>query len=34
MAEVQGKKIGIQGIYSFSHLFVLKALEKAGLDEG
>ena len=34
MAEVQGKKIGIQGINSFSHLFVLKALEKAGLDEG
>ncbi len=34
MAEVQGKKIGVQGINSFSHLFILKALEKAGLNEG
>jgi len=34
MAELRGKKIGTQGINSFSHLFVLKALEKAGLDEG
>jgi NitT/TauT family transport system substrate-binding protein len=34
LAEVQGKKIGVQGINSFSHLFTLKALEKAGLNEG
>lgn len=34
LAEVQGKKIGVQGINSFSHLFILKALEKAGLTEG
>ncbi len=34
LAEVQGKKIGVQGINSFSHLFILKALEKAGLNEG
>ena len=34
LAEVQGKKIGVQGINSFSHLFILKALEKVGLNEG
>ena len=34
LAQVQGKKIGVQGINSFSHLFILKALEKAGLNEG
>ena len=34
LAEVQGKKIGVQGINSFSHLFIFKALEKAGLNEG
>ena len=34
MAEVQGKKIGVQGINSFSHLFILRALEESGLNEG
>jgi NitT/TauT family transport system substrate-binding protein len=34
LSEVKGKKIGIEGINSFSHLFVLKSLEKAGLTEG
>lgn len=34
LAEVKGKKIGVQGINSFSHLFILKALEKVGLNEG
>jgi NitT/TauT family transport system substrate-binding protein len=34
LSEVRGKKIGVQGINSFSHLFILKALEKAGLNEG
>jgi NitT/TauT family transport system substrate-binding protein len=34
LAELKGKKIGVEGINSFSHLFVLKALEKVGLGEG
>ena len=34
LADVKGKKISIAGINSFSHLFVLKALEKVGLREG
>ncbi len=34
MAELRGKKISVQGINTFSHLFVLKALEKVGLTEG
>ena len=34
LAELQGKKIGVQGINSFSHLFILKALEQSGLNEG
>ena len=34
LAEVQGKKIGVQGINSFSHLFILRALEKSELNEG
>lgn len=34
LAELEGKKIGVEGINSFSHLFVLKSLEKVGLEEG
>ena len=34
LADVKGKKISVEGINSFSHLFVLKALEKVGLEEG
>lgn len=34
LTELKGKKIGAEGINTFSHLFALKALEKAGLDEG
>jgi len=34
LADVKGKKISVEGINSFSHLFVLKALEEAGLKEG
>jgi NitT/TauT family transport system substrate-binding protein len=34
LTELKGKKFGIDGVNSFSHLFTLKALEKAGLSEG
>jgi NitT/TauT family transport system substrate-binding protein len=34
LSDVKGKKIGVQAINSFSHLFVLKSLEKVGLTEG
>lgn len=34
LVDVKGKIISVQGINSFSHLFVLKALEKVGLGEG
>ncbi|MGN6350420.1 MAG: ABC transporter substrate-binding protein [Candidatus Nitrosocosmicus sp.] len=34
LTDVKGKKIGVEGINSFSHLFVLKSLEKVGLSEG
>ena len=34
LSDVKGKKIGVDGINSFSHFFVLKSLEKAGLEEG
>jgi NitT/TauT family transport system substrate-binding protein len=34
LTELKGKKIGVEGINSFSHLFALKALEKVGLGEG
>jgi NitT/TauT family transport system substrate-binding protein len=33
IADLKGKKIGIEGINTFSHIFVLKALDKAGLYE-
>jgi NitT/TauT family transport system substrate-binding protein len=34
LADEKGKKIGVEGINSFSHLFVLEALKKVGLEEG
>ena len=34
LADVKGKKISVEGINSFSHLFVLEALKKVGLGEG
>jgi NitT/TauT family transport system substrate-binding protein len=34
LLDVKGKKIGVEGINSFSHFFVLKSLEKIGLSEG
>lgn len=34
LTDVKGKKVGVEGINSFSHLFVLKSLEKVGLAEG
>ncbi len=33
LTDLKGKKIGVEGINSFSHLFALKALEKVGLGE-
>jgi len=33
LADLKGKKIGVDGINSFSHLFVLADLKKAGLKE-
>jgi NitT/TauT family transport system substrate-binding protein len=33
IADLQGKKIGIEGINTFSHIFVLQILAKAGLSE-
>ena len=34
LTDLKGKRIGVEGINTFSHLVVLKALEKAGLGEG
>jgi len=34
LADLNGKKVGIEGINTFSHLFVLSALEGAGILEG
>ena len=34
LTEVKGQKIGVQGINTFSHFFVLSALQKVGLTEG
>ena len=34
LGDLKGKKISVEGINSFSHLFVLKALENVGLGEG
>ncbi len=33
LIDVKGKNISVEGINSFSHLFVLKSLEKVGLTE-
>ena len=33
LADLKGKKIGIEGINTFSHIFALSAVEKAGLNE-
>jgi len=33
LLDLKGRKVSIEGINSFSHLFVLTALEKAGLEE-
>ena len=34
LTNVKGKEIGVDGINSFSHFFVLKSLERVGLGEG
>ncbi|VVB65888.1 NMT1/THI5 like protein [Candidatus Gugararchaeum adminiculabundum] len=34
LADLKGKKIGVEGINTFSHMFVLADLEKHGLKEG
>jgi NitT/TauT family transport system substrate-binding protein len=34
LSDVKGRSIGITGINTFSHYFVLKSLEKVGLTEG
>jgi NitT/TauT family transport system substrate-binding protein len=34
LSDIKGKKIGVDGINSYSHFFVLKSLEKYGLSEG
>ena len=33
MTNLKGSKIGVEGINSFSHIFILKILEKAGISE-
>ncbi|MFH1441510.1 MAG: ABC transporter substrate-binding protein, partial [Candidatus Omnitrophota bacterium] len=33
LSDLRGKKVGIEGINTFSHLFVLMSLEKSGLKE-
>jgi NitT/TauT family transport system substrate-binding protein len=34
LSDLKGKKVSFEGFNSFSHLFVLKLLEKAGVREG
>ena len=34
LEDLKGKKIGVEGINSFSHLFVLSVLKKHGINEG
>jgi len=34
LTELKGKKVGIDGINSFSHYYILESLEKVGLGEG
>jgi NitT/TauT family transport system substrate-binding protein len=33
LSEVEGKKVGVEGINSFSHIFMLRSLENIGLSE-
>lgn len=33
LSEVKGKKVGVEGINSFSHIFMLRSLENVGLSE-
>ena len=33
LAELKGKTIGVEGINTFSHIFVIKVLEQAGIKE-
>lgn len=33
LTEVKGKKVGVEGINSFSHIFMLRSLENIGLSE-
>ncbi len=33
LTDVKGKKVGVEGINSFSHIFMLKSLENVGLAE-
>jgi NitT/TauT family transport system substrate-binding protein len=33
LADLRGKKVGIEGVNTSSHVFVLKALEQAGVNE-
>lgn len=34
LMELKGKKVGVDGINSFSHYYILESLEKVGLGEG
>jgi NitT/TauT family transport system substrate-binding protein len=34
LTDLKGKKVGVEGINSFSHYFMIKSLENVGLDEG
>lgn len=34
LTELKGKKVGVDGINSFSHYYILESLKKVGLDEG
>ncbi|CAN5887465.1 ABC transporter substrate-binding protein [soil metagenome] len=34
LTDVKGKKVGVEGINTFSHIFMLKSLENVGLSEG
>jgi NitT/TauT family transport system substrate-binding protein len=34
LTELKGKKVGVDGINSFSHYYMLESLAKVGLDEG
>jgi NitT/TauT family transport system substrate-binding protein len=34
LTDVKGEKVGVEGINTFSHIFMLKSLENVGLSEG